>query len=71
MGRYTEIQSEFIRDRIKEMRWKDRSYINMLCPIAEFMTKSGSGSFVEGMPYHLYQHDSSRGSEAAEWARTD
>jgi hypothetical protein len=57
MGTYTEIQSQFIRDRTKETRWKDRSYISLLCLIADLLGKSGSGSFAEGMPYHMYQQD--------------
>ena len=57
MGRYTAIESQFIRDRIKETRWKDRSYISRLCLIADLMGKSGSSSFAEGMPYYMCQKD--------------
>jgi hypothetical protein len=42
---------------MKESRWKKRSYIYMLCLIADLMAKFGSGSFAQGMPYYLYQRD--------------
>ncbi|MFW6116769.1 MAG: hypothetical protein ACOC6F_03490 [bacterium] len=57
MGKYTAIESEFIRERIKETRWENREYIDMLCLIAALMAKSGPGSFAEGMRYHMYQKD--------------
>jgi hypothetical protein len=45
MGKYTEIKSNFIKEKIKKTKWKDSDYIDDLLKIEYYVLGGESGRF--------------------------
>jgi hypothetical protein len=51
MEKYSEIKSQFVRDRMKETSWKDHRYIGWLMALERIIARGGPKGFSDGMYY--------------------
>jgi hypothetical protein len=51
MGDYTNIRSQFIKDRLRETKWEDRKYIDALLFLEQILRKGGPSGFAGAMAF--------------------
>ena len=57
MGKYKEIRSPSVRERIKGRSWKDRGYIDSLVELERIVLQGGPRDGAEGFWLHLMQDE--------------
>ena len=57
MGRYSEINSRFILDRMKETHWEDHLYIDHLTLLADIIVRGGPKGSGDGRVYREFTEE--------------